>query len=247
LMAQRDIAARLLNDRLLAEQGLLSRFLVTAPDPASGSRMWRDASPESDTALTKYSAHILEILRRELPLVPGTTNTLAPRTVSLSPQAKELWRKFYNHIEALIGAGGELEPVRGLANKLPEHAARMAAVLALVRDIESTEVSGKDLAAGVELAQHYAAEALRLHGASRVSEDLREAQRLLDWLLHSWSPEPAVSLPDIYQRGPNSIRDKAKAEKLVRVLAEHGWLVAIPGGATIKEVRRRQAWRIVRE
>jgi hypothetical protein len=36
-----------------------------------------------------------------------------------------MWRAFADHIEPLIGPGGDLEPVRGLANKLPEHAARL--------------------------------------------------------------------------------------------------------------------------
>ncbi len=57
------------------------------------------------------------------------------------------------------------------------------------------------MAAGIELAQHYAAEALRLHGSSQVSADLRLAERTLKWLMLSW-PEPTISLPDLYQRGP---------------------------------------------
>ena len=38
LMAQPDVAAILLSDRLLLEQGLLSRLLVTAPDTTAGTR-----------------------------------------------------------------------------------------------------------------------------------------------------------------------------------------------------------------
>jgi hypothetical protein len=54
----------------------------------------------------------------------------------------------------------------------------------------------------IVLAQHYAAEALRLFGASPVGGDLRLAQRVLQWLREKWN-EPAVSLPDLYQLGPN--------------------------------------------
>ena len=46
LMAQPDVASGMLNDPLLASQGLLSRVLTTAPDAASGTRMWREPSPE---------------------------------------------------------------------------------------------------------------------------------------------------------------------------------------------------------
>ena len=40
--------------------------------------------------------------------------------------------KFADHVKRAIAPGAELEPIRGLANKLPEHAARLSAVLTLV-------------------------------------------------------------------------------------------------------------------
>ena len=247
LMAQPDVASALLNDRLLADQGILSRFLVTAPDPASGKRMWHEPSAESDSAMKRYGARLLEILELPLPLAADTQNTLAPWVLPLSPEAASLWKHFYNHVERRVAAGGELEPVRGLANKLPEHAARLAAVLALVRNIEAGEVSSADMAAGIELAQHYAAEALRLFAASRVSGELYLADRTLTWLRAHFARKPAVSLPDLYQFGPNGIRDKAKASQVVKLLEDHGYLVRIEDGAEIEGKWRRDAWRLVPE
>jgi Protein of unknown function (DUF3987) len=243
LMAQPDVASALINDRLLAEQGILSRCLATAPGAASGMRMWREPSPESETSMKRYGARLDEILEKPLPLAPDTQNTLAPRILPLTPHAAALWKRFYDHIERRVAPGDELEPVRGLANKLPEHAARLAAVLTLVKDIDAGDLGADALAAGIELAQHYAAEALRLSGASGISRKLRDAQRLLQWL-HSLS-EPLVSLPDIYQRGPNAIRDKATASDLVRLLSDHGHLIPIAEGATIAGHHRREVWRIV--
>ena len=86
---------------------------------------------------------------------------------------------------------------------------------------------------------------MRLFGASRVSAELREAQQLLTWLHMNWQ-EPRVSLPDIYQRGPNSIRDKAQAHRAVTVLAEHGWLAPALAGE-VGGVFRREVWTIVKE
>ncbi len=37
LVIQLPVASMMLSDSLLADQGLLSRLLVTAPDPASGN------------------------------------------------------------------------------------------------------------------------------------------------------------------------------------------------------------------
>ena len=117
--------------------------------------------------------------------------------------------------------------------------------MTLVRDIEAGEIVAAEIEAGIALAEHYAAEALRLFGSSHANADLRLSQRLLDWLLGTWD-EPAISLPDIYQRSLNAIGDKGTAEKLVNILEEHGWLVKIPQGAVVAGQRRRDAWLIVR-
>jgi hypothetical protein len=156
-----------------------------------------------------------------------------------------MWTGFADRVETMLQPDGELQQVAGVANKLPEHAGRIAAVLTLVRDIGAAEISAEEMAAGIELAQHYAAEALRLHGGSQVSDELRLAQNALDWLLSRW-PEPAVSLPDLYQRGPAAIRDVQTARKVVTILEDHGWLFRISQGAVIAGERRREAWAIVR-
>jgi Protein of unknown function (DUF3987) len=245
LMTQPVVADIWLGDRLLADQGLLSRLLLSSPDSAMGTRICREGSAEADRAIARYAARILAILEAPLPITAGKLNELTPRRLALSDGARRVWVGFANHIEAMLGPDGELRAIAGMANKLPEHAARVAGVLTLVRDIGAGEIAVAEMAAGVELAQHYAAEALRLEGGSRVSADLRLAQRALDWLLREWT-EPAISLPDLYQRGPSAIRDAAAARKIMVILEEHGRLVRIAEGAVIAGERRREAWRIVR-
>ena len=88
-------------------------------------------------------------------------------------------RFLQSRIEAQIASDGALAPVSGLANKLPEHAARLAAVLALVADVEANEIAADHMSAGIVLAQHYAAEALRMFEGSQVGADLLLAQKLL--------------------------------------------------------------------
>ena len=122
----------------------------------------------------------------------------------LSAGATNVWRTFADHVEGKIGPGGALEPIIGFANKSPEHAARLAAVLTLVEDPAATEIAQECMARGIVLAQHYMSEALRLFQGAKVDRDLRLAIQLLDWLV-SWG-DPNVSLPDIYQFGPNAIR-----------------------------------------
>jgi hypothetical protein len=101
-----------------------------------------------------------------------------------------------------MAPGGDYESIRGLANKLAEHAARIAGVLVLVDDIAAKEIGPSQLEAGFELVRYYAAEALRLHAAGMDDPDLLLAQRLLGWL-QTW--QGPVSLPDIYRNGPRAI------------------------------------------
>jgi hypothetical protein len=245
LMVQPEVAALWMSDRLLIDQGPMSRVLLTAPEMASGTRAWREVCPKSAENIERYDARLLEILERRLPLAEGTRNELAPRTLPLSLEARKRWIGFHDHVERQLGAGGELEPIRGLANKLPEHGARIAAVLTLVDNIDAGEIARVEMEWGIALAEHYAFEALRLFGASRIHPDLGLARRLLHWM-HTW-PESIISLPDIYQRSLDAIRDQATARRLVAILEDHRWLVRIEPGAEINGKWRRDAWRIVRE
>jgi hypothetical protein len=45
-------------------------------------------------------------------------NELTPRPLMLTSAASRLWIEFYEHVEARVGFGGDLEQVRGLANKV---------------------------------------------------------------------------------------------------------------------------------
>lgn len=244
LMVQSAVGNILLADDLLAGQGLLSRLLVSAPDSTVGTRFQREEHQDTDRNIKRYGSRVLSILETPLPLVAGKVNELAPRQLPLSDRARARWRVFADHIEQAVGPNGDLQTIRGLANKLPEHAARIAAVLALVHDLDAGEITSEAMEAGVKLVEHYTTEALRLFGASQINSNLRLAQQLLVWLLQR--PEPCVALPDIYQYGPGAIRDKATAEKMVAILEDHGWLMRIAGGAVIGGQRRRDAWRVVR-
>ena len=196
-------------------------------------------------AIKRYGARILTLLERPLPLADGKANELAPRVLQLAFDARKMWVEFADSIERQIAPEGSLSPVKGIANKLPEHAARLAAVLALVSDADANEIPSEQMAAGIILAQHYVAEALRLFEVNQVSDDLRLAEKLLTWLLGCWN-EPFVSLPDIYQKGPNAIREKTAAARLVAILEDHGWLLRERSGANIGGQFRREAWQIAR-
>lgn len=193
--------------------------------------------------MVRYCKVMETLLGRDLPIADETENELEPRRLTLSPDAKRSWVGFHDHIERLCADDGALKPIRGFACKAAEHAARLATVLALVDNPLTTEVELEFVNAGVELAQFYTNEALRLFNASNQNPDLMLAEELLDWAVRKGYGK--LSLPTIYQRGPNQIRDKDTAERIVKLLFEHGRLMPIEGGAKIDGTFRRKAWRVV--
>jgi len=242
LLVQPNVAAQLIGDPLLVGQGLLSRLLVVAPESAAGTRFWRE--PADLPALDRFRDRLAGILERPLPLRPGTVNELAPRTLDMTPEARGLWTSFADHIERQLGPGEALSAIKAFAAKAAEHAARLGAVLSLVEDLESGELGAAHLAAGIELVQHHITEWLRLSDAAWTRPEIARARRLLEWL-QAWD-EPYIGLVEIYQRGPNAIRDARAAREAVAILEEHGWLLRAEGGAVVKGTFRREAWRVVR-
>ncbi|MFZ4604441.1 MAG: DUF3987 domain-containing protein, partial [Caulobacterales bacterium] len=144
-----------------------------------------------------------------------------------------------------LGENGAFRPISGFANKMAEHATRLAAVFALIGDPEAVTVAGEGMERAITLARWYGGEALRLFDQGRIPPELQSAERVREWLLKDW-PEPCVSLPDLYQRGPRDIRTAEKARKVVAVLEQNEWLTRQTGGATIGGTFRRDAWAINR-
>jgi hypothetical protein len=177
LMAQPNVAALFLGDGMLAEQGLLSRVLPTAPESAIGTRMWRQASDESNRAVKDYGKRLLDILELPLTMAAGKQNELAPRELKLSAEARQRWIGFHDHVEQDLKEDGPLWPIRGLGNKIPEIVVRLSGVLALIENATAQEISADVLEQGIALAEHYMAEGLRLFEACQADAEL------LIWLL----------------------------------------------------------------
>ena len=243
IMIQPELAPQLLADRMLIGQGLLSRTLVVSPESTMGTRYWREPRQESEAAIKRYGARLLDILERKFPLVEGKLNELSPRELPLSQEARQQWKAFADHVESQVGPHGDLNPIKGLANKLPEHAARLAGVMTLVANIEAVEVAVDYMGSAIELTEFYANEALRLYGANHCDPDLLLAAKTLDWLKSYWDGE-LIPLSKLYQLGPSAIRDAGTAKRIVNILEGHGWLISVKGGATIDGIKYREVYEV---
>jgi hypothetical protein len=245
IMLQPGVADRLFADPVLRDQGMTARILPAVPETTMGTRFHRDPGKTALEVVANFKSEIVKRLAKPLPLRDGTRNELDPRALKLSVEARTEWIKFGDHIEKMLAPGGELESIRGLAAKLPEHAARLAAVMNWWADPCAEQIGPEAMAGGIVLAQHYAAEALRLQMAGSVNVEIEEAERLRVWLLNKW-PEPFVSIRAIVRRGPGNIRDTRKARQLVTILQAHHWLVPEPKGAAILNERAKEAWFVCR-
>ncbi len=246
LMMQPGVADGFLGADDLADQGLLSRLLLAAPDSTAGTRyeVGRKVKPESQPALDTYNAALTALLDAPLPLAEGKRNELAPPVLTFTRDATQLWIQFADHIERQIGDGKNLDPVRGLACKAAEHAARIAGVLTLVENPKVTEISANTLENACELVGFYLQEALRLFGKAAVNADIAKAERVRHWLHESWQ-ETHIALSDLIRSGPNFVRDNATARRMLEILIETGHVQETPQPVTIRDKRRRQSWRII--
>ena len=246
LMIQPGIAACFLSDCELRDQGLLSRMLAVAPRSAIGTRFYRDISVINIEAIATFGTRLVEIFNHPLPTKNNCLNELMPKTVKFSTGSRALFLKFSDFVEKKMLPGAEFESIRGLANKLPEHAARIATTLTLFDDINSTTLTENYLKMGICLAEYYTEEALRfLSDTGTQDPKILAAEKLLDWLHNNWTEE-FVSLPDIYQN-LYALSTKNAALEIVEILVDHGWLEKSSEPKIIKNQVRRDVWKIIRE
>ncbi len=246
IMVQPIIAHQLLGSRIFREQGFLPRFLISWPEPMAGKRVYKNTDLSQEVSIKKYHGRIKEILETPCPFEIGKANELRPRPLEISAIAKNLWMKFDQMIENQLVDEGELATIRPFASKVGQHALRIAATLTTVEDLNGSEISLDKMAQGIELAQHYLGEYLRLSNTSGDNPDLQLAQRLLNWAQLP-TQGGKIYLQKVYQCGPNSIRDAKTAKRIVGILEEHKWLIRVGGGEEIDGSHRRDVWSVTNE
>jgi hypothetical protein len=173
----------------------------------------------------------------------------------LNAEAAAYYREFGDNLESQQGESGALYPIRGIASKAPENAARLAAVMGLAENTELEVIDRPLMERGVALAQWYVEEWLRLKLDECVAPEIRKAEALLAWLRAQPFPQEGghklFPLVDVYQRGPGALRDKASAKKTLDVLVEHRLVQAVEGTRYFldamkgKQVPRREVYRLM--
>jgi hypothetical protein len=220
VMIQPDASHGFVANAVLRDQGLLSRILVAAPESLAGGRFYRDPDPADDAEIRAFEMRILSILEAPAPLVDDR-NELDPRELPMSMKAAALWKEFFNFVEGQSGPKGDLAGLRDLASKAAEHAARIAGVLTVFRDLNAAAIEAQEMQNAIDMMDWYLGEAARLQGAARLDPRLLRAQALLEWIRAQGPGE--IKFRDILRLGPRAhqLRTKAAVEEAIAILKDH--------------------------
>lgn len=252
LMVQPDVATNFFSDQQFADQGLLARFLIAAPEERAGSRfrddtVYQRSVTQATAELVAYNVAMAALLRRPIRWRDESNRPLGVvrGLLRLTPEARAQYVECYNDIESQMGPGSEFAGTKPFASKLLEHATRIAAVITLIENPNSTLITADALANAMALARYYAGEVSRVADSGMISPKLRQAEALRRWL--QARPEAMVSIRQVCQFGPSTLRSADKIRPLMTILADNGWVEAVEGGATIDGRRTKEVWTIVRE
>lgn len=243
LMVQPMVARTFMSDPMAADTGFLPRFLMCEPPSAIGTRMQANTR-HNGKALEDFANRLRNILETPLP-IDVETRELEPRQLPLTHQARDLLVEFADAIELAQAPGGDLAHITGAASKAAEHAARIAGVLTLWRDLYAADVTVSDMSDAITIAQFYLSEASRLASAAVVSREIDAAEALRRWLLETWK-EPDVLVRDVVRFGPNALRESPSARAALIILERHGWLNPLDPGTVVRGAARKECWVIVR-
>jgi len=208
----RELAQR--GGGLTRGSGFLARYLVAAPLPTMGARLYQEA-PQGMPCLAAFHSRIHELLDAALPL--DDQGRLSPIVLRLSAGAFSVWREYHDAIERELKPLGEYVTVCDFAAKSAENAARIAGCFHVFEGAQGA-IPHKTMQRAATLARWYLREALR------ILDVLEEPQGWADaWLLDAWLAEAGdSSIRDVLRLGPGPLRDKTRRNAAIEVLAELG-------------------------
>ena len=166
------------------EDGFLSRFLISCPDKRKQTYSEIGVSEGTQYAWTLFIKHLWNI---EAETIGG--GVWMPKTIKLSREAHELFKKFYNDIHTVIDSETLPSLFRGSFSKAPSQAARMALTIHLGRqacgeEAISSLVSFETMNNAIQVTNYFLSHLTALEsgfnaGASR-AENIRK--KILGWL-----------------------------------------------------------------
>lgn len=245
LMAQPEMVESLLSDKKAKGSGYLSRFLIASPKSTIGTKeaiipfkQAMEAEKKGEFKLVEFNRVIARLLDSEAPAEKFS--------VKANKDAMEAFHTLNAYIELQLGKQGKYHNIADFGRKATEHAARLAANLAIYEHLESDPMATiSDLTMslsqanrGIELVnQYYLPEYKRLTSANMGIDINREALDLFAEINaepDKWqSKDKGYISQTIYTQriGKNVKRSASSNAKIradaFRLLLEHSYLIPI--------------------
>lgn len=237
LMMQPIVAAKVLNDPLLREQGFLPRFLVVAEPSIAGTRFLSCRPDEegayNDPRIIRYLKNMEALLNK--PLQGDREQGLVLMNMDITGPAYSVWRGLHDSIEEHLKPDGRYALIRGFASKSAEHAARMAAILAWIEGCPNPQEQHIERAG--ELIEYYL-EAL-LAQTENATHDQTElnAHELLVWIREHGGKIASAD----FKKLPARYRSAKAAREALKPLETEGYIQVTGWGRNGKS----NAWQLV--
>ncbi len=228
LMLQERVGAEFLNNEVLRDQGLLSRFLVAWPESRIGFRDYSPVNIQNHDVYLRYCLQIGSLLEKTRLTDTGGVDA---KKIGMATEAQAAWIEFYKAVESMQAPGQPYANMTGFCSKAPSHALRLSAILQIVENPDASFISRDCVQNAVEIMKWYLTERKRISEAAPPQKILDDAQKLLNWIRKR--KLAIVTLPDIYQHGPSNIRNKRAAEKTMSVLESHGYCEKMKDGPPV--------------
>lgn len=243
-LAQPDVMTTLLSDRMANGQGLLARCLVAWPESTIGTRRVERFEWAGDRRELKRLYAVLKGLMEAQPSIGNSSQELNPVELPLSDNAKALAVAASNQFEGLMARGADLAELRDRTAKALENACRIAGVMAVVEGGLATRIIEEEhLQRALVLMQWYLKEALRIRGASSVSQSVLDAEMLSAWLKEKGFK--AFRSKQVLNAGPNPLRNKPRLLSAIKELVTCGYLDVNEPGTVVDKVAARISWRVL--
>ena len=238
IMVQPVIAERVLSDDLLTGQGFLARTLLTWPESTIGTREYVAEDLAADPAMRRYWQCMQDRLSIPSSTRQGTRNELSPRTLTLTPEAKDYWVDVVNRIERDML--GDFAGVKAWAAKSGAQILRIAGVLTLIDDAHASVIPLEAVERAVKIAGYHLYEAVRIIGTTSVPQRISDAEALIQWCRRTnraW-----LYSADVLRFGPGSIRTRDAFLSAMTLLEATGWVEKEQRGLVLDNKLRARAW-----
>lgn len=232
LMAQSIAVSEALNDPMLRGQGLLARFLLTAPKSLAGTRVLtpecyakQRQRPDSDPRIKRYWDHVSELLLFE-DYINADTGNVMPPVLCLTREAELLWLNLYNDTEQGQSKFESLGDVKQFAARTGDQARKIAAAFAVFEGLE--HVDAECMRSAIAIVRHSISEWARHAEEVAVDRVTQQAADLMEWLKkRDWN---TFTAREIQNKGFGDLRKSAtKRDVILRLLCDKHHLVTMDG------------------